>query len=128
MDEKLTKIEKDKIFEEKFAHQLNALYKFSYHLTYNQEDAEDLVQKTIVKVYHFIDSYKKGINAKVWLFKILKNTFLNEYLKKSKRPYNIDLDDVSNYGNLDCIQYFDWREDIFQNMSEEQITTGLTHK
>jgi len=125
---KLTKDEKDKLFEEEFVPKLDALYNFAYHLTYNQEDAEDLVQEALVKAYRFIDSYKKGTNAKAWLFKILKNAFINEYRKKSKRPYNVDLDDVVNYHNSEDTQYvgyLDLREDIFQGMLGDQITTAL---
>jgi len=125
---KLTKDEKDKLFDEEFVPKLDALYNFAYHLTYNQEDAEDLVQEALVKAYRFIDSYKKGTNAKAWLFKILKNAFINEYRKKSKLPYNVGLDDVVNYHNSEDTQYvgyLDLREDIFQGMLGDQITTAL---
>ena len=78
---------KAKIFNEEFFPQIEALNNFAYHLTYNQSDAEDLVQETFLKAYRFIDKYDEGTNAKAWLFRILKNAFINEYRKKSKAPH-----------------------------------------
>ncbi len=133
MEETLKKIElteeqKNKVFDEEFVPHLDALYNFAYHLTYNQEDAEDLVQDALVKAYRFIESYKKGTNAKAWLFKILKNAFINEYRKKSKRPYKVDFEDIVSYHNSEdthYVGYLDLREDIFQGMLGDQVTTAL---
>jgi len=125
---KLTEEQKNQVFEEEFIPHFNALFNFAYHLTYNQEDAEDLVQDALVKAYRFIESYKKGTNAKAWLFKILKNAFINEYRKKSKRPYKVDYEDIVSYHNSEDTQYvgyLDLREDIFQGMLGDQVTLAL---
>ena len=79
MKEEQNKKEKDVLFEKEFLPHADALYTFAFHLTYNEEDANDLVQDTFFKAYRFIDSYERGTNAKAWLFKILKNSFINEY-------------------------------------------------
>ncbi len=79
------KIKRDNIFQLEFLPQVDALYNFAFHLTYNEDDANDLVQETFLKAYRFIDSYQQGTNAKAWLFKILKNGFINEYRKRSKQ-------------------------------------------
>ena len=74
------------IFEEELFPHIEALKTFAYHLSYNEEDANDLVQETYMKAHRFIEKYDQGTNAKAWLFKILKNAYINEYRKKSKRP------------------------------------------
>ena len=66
----------DNVFETEFLPQIDALFTFAYHLTYNEDDANDLVQETYLKAYRFIDKYHEGTNAKAWLFKILKNASL----------------------------------------------------
>jgi len=66
-------------------------------LTTDPNDAEDLVQDTIVKAYRFFSSYEKGTNAKAWLFRILKNSFINNYRKTSKKPQQVDYDEVSSF-------------------------------
>ncbi len=70
---------------------LDALYGVALRLTKNERDAEDLVQDTFLKAYTHFDKYKQGTNCKAWLFKILTNTFINRYRKKSKeRVYLVD--------------------------------------
>lgn len=119
---------KDKVFDEEFFPHMKALYNFAFHLTYNGEAANDLVQETFLKAYRFIDSYQKGTNSKAWLFKILKNEFINNYRKKLKRPTNVDFEDVINYHESDDIGYvgsLDLRQEIFQNMMGDEITIAL---
>lgn len=121
---------KDKIFDEEFFPHMKALYNFAFHLTYDEENANDLVQETFLKAYRFIDSYQKGTNSKAWLFKILKNEFINNYRKKVKRPVNVDFEDVINYHESDDANYvgsLDLRQEIFQNMMGDEITIALNN-
>ena len=122
----LNKINKDRIFQEEFLPQIEALYNFAYHLTYNEDDANDLVQETYLKAYRFADKYIEGTNAKAWLFKILKNAFINEYRKKSKRPTKVDYEEIVTYHDSDeGGGYLDLREEIFQGMMGDEVTTAI---
>ncbi len=60
MPKKPAKSPYDTIFEKELLPHVGALQTFAYHLTYNQEDADDLVQETYLKAYRFIDKYEKG--------------------------------------------------------------------
>lgn len=125
---KMDKIEKDRIFEQEFVPHADALFTFAYHLTYKEEDSNDLVQETFLKAYRFVESYKVGTNAKAWLFKILKNAFINDYRKKSKKPFLVDYEDVANYHNAEDTQHvgaLDLREEIFQGMLGDELVTAL---
>jgi RNA polymerase sigma factor (sigma-70 family) len=82
------------IFEVEMKPHLDALYNFAYHLTYKEEDASDLVQDAYEKAYRSLDGYQKGTNAKAWLFRILKNTFINNYRKAVKMPMIPDFDQL----------------------------------
>ena len=122
------KIKKDKIFQDEFLPQIDALFNFAFHLTYNEEDANDLVQETYLKAYRFIDSYDEGTNAKAWLFKILKNAFINEYRKRSKQPAKIDYEDIVGYHDSDDegrTEFLDLRQEIFQGMIGDEVTRAL---
>jgi RNA polymerase sigma-70 factor (ECF subfamily) len=125
---KLTEKEKNRIFEEEFLPQIDALYNFAFHLTYDDEDANDLVQDTYMKAFRFIESYKEGTNAKAWLFKILKNAFINEYRKKAKQPTKVDYEDIVAYQDEEDTaysSYLDLREEMFQNMMGDEVTTAI---
>jgi len=119
----------ERIFEEEFLPQIDALYTFAYHLTYNEEDANDLVQETYMKAYRFIDKYKEGTNAKAWLFKILKNAFINQYRRKSKQPTKVDYEDIAGYQEGDddtsYASYADLREEMFQSMMGDEVTNAI---
>lgn len=116
----------ERIFEEEFMPQIDALYTFAYHLTYNEEDANDLVQETYMKAYRFIDKYKEGTNAKAWLFKILKNAFINQYRRKSKQPTKVDYEDIAGYQEGDDdTSYADLREEMFQSMMGDEVTNAI---
>lgn len=118
-----------KIFEEEFYPHADALFNFAYNLSYNEDDASDLVQETYMKAFRFIDKYIEGTNAKAWLFKILKNAFINQYRKVSKRPLKVDFEDVVNYhdeeDNTAYSGYIDMREEIYQSMMGDEVTNAI---
>lgn len=82
-------------FENEMLPHLDSLYNFGLRLTADPIDAEDLVQDTIVKAFRFFGSYEKGTNAKAWLFRILKNSYINGYRKKTKTPQQVDYNEVA---------------------------------
>lgn len=117
-----------RIFEEEFLPLIDALYTFAYHLTYNEADANDLVQDTYLKAYRFIDKYVEGTNAKAWLFKILKNAFINNYRKKSKAPTRVDYEELINFHSEEDTQYSsysDLREEMYEQMIGDEVTNAI---
>lgn len=61
---------------------LDALYRYALRLTRNDKDAEDLLQDTFLRAFRFWGNYQKGTNCKAWLYRIMKNLFLNKVDKK----------------------------------------------
>lgn len=116
------------IFEKELLPHIDALKTFAYHLTYDEDDANDLVQETYMKAHRFIDRYIQGTNAKAWLFKILKNAYINHYRKRSKQPTRVDFEDIVNYHDSDdnlLPGYLDLREEIFDNMMGDEVTIAI---
>ena len=70
------------------------LFKTAVRLTRSSEDAEDLVQETYLKAYRHYASFRPGTNLKAWLFKILKNTFINDYRRRKQVPPQVDFADL----------------------------------
>jgi RNA polymerase sigma factor (sigma-70 family) len=127
-NESLDKRRKDAIFERELFPQMDALYNFAFHLVYDEDEANDLVQETFLKAYRFIDSYQQGTNAKAWLFKILKNAFINDYRKKSRQPSQVDLEDITGFhDNEDGAPngYVDLRQDVFKDLMGDEVTKAL---
>jgi RNA polymerase sigma-70 factor (ECF subfamily) len=84
------KIARHRAFEQETLPHIDSLYGFAIRLRGNAEDADDLVQETYLKAYRFWDSYDQGTNVRAWLFRILKNSFINLYRKKSPEPYMVE--------------------------------------
>jgi RNA polymerase sigma-70 factor, ECF subfamily len=82
-------------FEELAMPLLHSLYNFAHWLAHNQHDAEDLVQETYLKALRSFASFEPGTNLRLWMFKILKNTFLTSRSKNQQRM-TIPLDSEVN--------------------------------
>lgn len=85
-----------KEFEEIAMAYVDSLYNMAVRLVFNKEEAEDLVQETYLKAYRFFDTFQKGTNIKAWLFKILRNTFINKYRKTASMPGEIFIEDFES--------------------------------
>jgi RNA polymerase sigma-70 factor (ECF subfamily) len=86
--------------QERFADQameyMPSLYSAAMRMTRNPSDAEDLVQETYLKAYRGFGGFQEGTNLKAWLYRILTNTFINQYRAKKRRPDESDLDEVED--------------------------------
>ncbi len=78
-------------FDELVLSHLDMLYAVALKLTRNPADAEDLTQDTIVKALRFHDKFQKGSYIKAWLLTILRNTFINDYRRRVRRPAQVAL-------------------------------------
>lgn len=119
---------RDRVFEEELLPQIDSLYTFAYHLVYNEDDANDLVQEAYLKAYRFIHRYEPGTNAKAWLYRILKNAFINQYRKKSRQPNQVDLEDYITYHDSEdsvYTGYSDLRQDMFDAMMGDEVTVAI---
>jgi RNA polymerase sigma-70 factor (ECF subfamily) len=73
---------------------------FAVSLTRDQEIAKDLFQETLYKALANQDKYSTGTNIKAWLFTIMRNTFINEYRRKTKQKIIFDNSNNDRLVNL----------------------------
>lgn len=108
----------EKIFEKDFFPHADAMYNFALKLTTDPDDANDLLQDTFLKAFKYIDSYEEGTNAKAWLFRILKNNFINDYRKKVRNPI---ISELETFENLQPTDSDEFEPDINQNFKTETL-------
>lgn len=89
------------IFEADALPYIDQLYGTALRMTRNPADAEDLVQETFVKAFAAFRSYEQGTNLRAWLFRILRNTYINSYRKTQRQPYSNSSDDLTDAQLLD---------------------------
>lgn len=116
-------------FEREALPHMNALYNFALRMTGDPDDADDLVQETFLKAFRFFDKFEKGTNCKAWLFRILKNSYINDYRKQSKEPNKVDYEDIENfYENIKSsdVKSSHLEEDVFNNLLDDNISAAIS--
>ncbi len=84
-------------FEAGVLAQLDSLYRTALRLTHNQQEAEDLVQETMLKAFRFANSYHPGTNLRAWLFRILNTSAINRYRKQATHPATTSLPEGEDF-------------------------------
>jgi RNA polymerase sigma-70 factor, ECF subfamily len=107
---------------------MSALKNFALKMTNDMDDADDLLQDTLLKAFRFFDKFEKGTNAKAWLFQIMKNSFINNYRKNAKSPDKIDYEDIQNfYENIkaDEVKTTHFQGDAFSDILDDDLANAL---
>ena len=89
------------VFEEDALPYLDQIYRTALRMTRNPTDAEDLVQETFVRAFSAFRSYRQGTNLRAWLFRILRNTYINSYRKAQRTPFTGSADELTDGQLLD---------------------------
>ncbi|WP_344792955.1 sigma-70 family RNA polymerase sigma factor [Gryllotalpicola daejeonensis] len=84
-------------FEEQALPFMDQLYAAALRMTRNPADAQDLVQETFVKAFAAWAQFHQGTNLKAWLYRILTNTFINNYRKKQREPFQTPIEDLEDW-------------------------------
>ncbi len=96
-------------FETEAIPHMSALYSFAMRLTRDPDDASDLVQETFLKGFRFFDKFERGTNCKAWLFRILKNSFINKFRQSAGAP------DLVKYGDI---------EEFYETIRDSSVPTS----
>jgi len=113
-------------FEKEALVHLDLLYNSAVQMTRNVADAQDLVQETFVKAYRFFNQFKKGTNCKAWLFKIMKNNYINAFRKRAKEPTRVDFAEVEATLQAELPpEEPDAKGHVFDEMVEDDVKTAL---
>jgi RNA polymerase sigma-70 factor, ECF subfamily len=95
-NERLTRESRAQLEQEAIA-QVDALYRTALRMTRSPSDAEDLVQETYLRAFRSLHQFTEGTNLRAWLFRIMTNTYINDYRKRQRRPTNTSLDDIEDF-------------------------------
>ena len=92
----MTKIE----FNTMVMRQASSLKMYALHFTHDADDANDLVQDTLLKAITYYNKFKEGTNLKGWLYTIMKNTFISNYRRFVKISSFVTKSDEISSANL----------------------------
>ena len=83
-DKSGTGADRRKRFEDEALPHLDALYSMAVRLARNPDDANDLLQETVLRAYRFFHQFESGTNCRAWMLTILFNNFRNGYRKSTR--------------------------------------------
>jgi len=112
-------------FEQEALVHLDTLYRVALRLTGNAADADDLVQETMLKAYRSWDQYEKGTNAKGWLLTILRNSFINEYRRRTRHPETVDVDTIEPFAVFGEVQDDDPQGAFFDRIVDDEVLKAV---
>lgn len=125
-EEEIAKLTEE--FKKEALPHIGILRNYAYKMTGNELDADDLLQETYLRAFRFFHKFEKGTNCKAWLFRIMKNLFINNYRKNQKSPGKVDYEEIENFfENIksDKVDSSDLQEKVFSNLLDDQVTLAL---
>ena len=103
---------------------LDALYSAALRYTRNPTDAEDLVQETFAKAYAAFHQFRPGTNLRAWLYRILTNTYINNYRREQRQPQQVSAD--ASAGEDGAFSLYDRIADAASAPAEAEVLSHLT--
>ncbi len=116
-------------FEKEALPHTDLLYNYALRMTNDRADADDLVQETFLKAYRFWDKYQKGTNIRAWLFRIMKNSYINRYRRESKIPDTVDYDDIQNFYHSirdEAAEGNDLQTSVFTHLLDDNVASAIS--
>jgi len=115
-------------FEAIMVPHMDVLYSYGLYLTGDQDSANDLLQETFLKAFRFFDKFEEGTNARAWLYRIMRNTFINEYRRVKRLPDLVEYDEqISSYQMLPReAEETDLRHQINGELFDDEIAGAIS--
>ncbi len=106
---------------------VDRMYAAALRYTRDPNDAEDLVQETMVKAYRSFHQYQPDTNLKAWLYRVLHTTYISMYRKAQRRPQEAlqeEIDDFSFYDELARVGGSAERE-VLESLTADEVKRAL---
>ncbi len=69
-------------------------FRFAYRLLGNEQDARDAAHDTMIKVLKNLHRYDDNYKFSTWLLGITRNTCIDEFRRRKRRPIGAEIDAV----------------------------------
>lgn len=133
--QQLTEKERRERFTRDALPYLDQLYSAGLRYTRDPTEAEDLVQETYAKAYAKFHQYEPGTNLKAWLYRILTNTYINDYRKRQRRPTEVaaesygdateDAGDFSLYDRVRGGPHAGAEQEFLEGLTDEEVKQAM---
>jgi RNA polymerase sigma-70 factor (ECF subfamily) len=116
-------------FEREVIPHLDSIYSMALRLARNPEDANDLLQETVLRAYRFFHQFTPGTNSRAWVLTILFNNFRNGYRKSGREQVSPSEAEFTERLEAQSMAADQARSDpealAFANVMEPEVTAAL---
>ena len=111
-------------FDRFVEHFRSKIFQYSWLMCGHREDAEEVAQETLLKIFESFDQLREPERVRAWVFRIAKNACLMKRRKSVFAPaHELSLDEftpaLEHEGDQVKLQIADW-----SNLPEEQVLRG----
>jgi RNA polymerase sigma-70 factor (ECF subfamily) len=112
-------------FEELISRNERRIFRLAQNITQNHEDAEDVVQNSLVNVFRHLDSFHGESRFSTWLTRVVVNQAL--MLLRKRRPGQFSLDNlIETEDDYVAREIVDWGPTPEQRYSEKELQDILS--
>ena len=116
-------------FEREMLPHLDSIYSMALRLARNPEDANDLLQETVLRAYRFFHQFTPGTNSRAWVLTILFNNFRNRYRKRGREHVSLSEIEFTERIAAESLAADQTRSDpeslAFANVMAPEVTAAL---
>ena len=84
------------------------IYRTAMKMLGNEQDAEDVLQETILKVLRSIDTFEERSSLSTWIYRITMNEALMLLRKRKNVPVSVDAENDDEVGPEEPKEIVDW--------------------
>jgi RNA polymerase sigma-70 factor (ECF subfamily) len=100
------------------------LYRLAIRMTGNEQDAEDVLQETFIKIFRNIEGFKGNSSLSTWIYRIAMNEAL--MLLRKHKPEGYSLDDDNEDEDMIPREIAAWDPLPEQTLMSTEMTRHLT--
>ncbi len=112
-------------FEVEALPHLDTVYRVALRLAGSEDQADDLVQETMLRAYRSWHQFTSGTNVRAWLLTILRHTFINEYRKTRRAGVTLEVSEVEEFRVLGDVQDVDPEGRFFDQIIDEEVLRAI---
>ena len=113
-----------KAFEQLMEEHFKKIYNLAYRMTGNPDDASDMTQEVMLKLFRNIGSFKGDSKFSTWVYRVATNTCLDE-LKKSRRHSHTSLNTEYDTGDGEITCEVEDTSPTPEEMTEKKELRGM---
>jgi RNA polymerase sigma-70 factor (ECF subfamily) len=84
------------------------VYRMALRMVNSEQDAEDVLQETFIKVFKNIEHFEERSSLSTWIYRIAMNEALMHLRKRRPEPVSIDEEPSNDEGDLEPREIVDW--------------------